>query len=63
MKAVCESIQTWHVKVEVLSHSVHTLVHIFRDSVLPGMTQGDWNQAKAKGPIINQTIKAIQSKS
>ena len=32
-KAVSEGVQISHGKAEVLSHSVHTLTHLFRDSV------------------------------
>ena len=45
VKVVCEGIQIYYGKVEVVSHSVHTLTNLFRDNVQSGITPDDWSQA------------------
>ena len=53
---VCEGVQTSDGKDDVLSHSVHAWIHLFRDDVQPKMTLDDWSLAQDKDLIINQIV-------
>ena len=63
MNAVCMGVQTSHGKVEVLSHSVHAFIHLFRDNVQSGMTPDDYSVAEPQDPIISQIVEAIHNKT